>query len=187
MDPRVDRRDEAFALARLADEAGLDLVACQDHPYYRLDGARPGPLPDRPVPVWVGSYGRRMLTIIGRDADGWTPSNSYAPPDRIPEMQAAVDRAAEDAGRDPRSVRRNYNVMGVLDVDAVRRDGEQLTGPVDHWVDTLSRYVEDLGFDAFVFWPREGDTAAQARAFAEQVVPRLRDRFGDDLRRAAGG
>lgn len=30
-----------------------------------------------------------------------------------------------------------------------------LEGPPSHWIEELTRFVTDLGFDTFVFWPGE--------------------------------
>lgn len=80
--------------------------------HYRLGGIRPGPVPAHPVGVWVGAYGPRMLELTGRLGDGWIPSHPYAPPERLPEMNRRIDAAAAEAGREPSSVRRLYNVGG---------------------------------------------------------------------------
>ncbi|MBW3578209.1 MAG: LLM class flavin-dependent oxidoreductase [Actinobacteria bacterium] len=147
--------------------------------HYRLDGARPGPVPGEPIRIWIGGYGPRMLRLVGRRADGWTASLSFAPPERIPDMQRTVDEAAQEAGREPAGVRRNYNVMGRLDPDADRQEGDRLSGPADHWVDVLCRYADELRFDTLVFWPLDGDEVDQARRFAGDVVPRVCERLGD--------
>jgi alkanesulfonate monooxygenase SsuD/methylene tetrahydromethanopterin reductase-like flavin-dependent oxidoreductase (luciferase family) len=83
-------------------------------------------------------------------------------------------RAAQ-AGRDPNSIRRIYNVMGAIDPPALAEDGELLEGGVDQWVEALGRYHDELGFDAFVFWPVQGDELEQGRRFATEVVPRVRE------------
>jgi hypothetical protein len=48
-----------------------------------------------------------------------------------------------------------------------------LQGPPDHWVETLSGFAHDLGFDTFVFWP-SGDQLEQVERFAREVAPALR-------------
>lgn len=61
----------------------------------------------RPRPRW-----RRQLRALGLSADGWVPSSSYFPPGVLPGMHAKIDAGAADAGRDPGSVVRVYNVFG---------------------------------------------------------------------------
>lgn len=174
----VDAFEEGVAVVKGLLDPDRDAVSLAGT-YHDLDGAKPGPLPERPLRLWFGAYGDRMLGLTGAHADGWTPTNRYAPPARVPSMQARIDAAAEAASRDPADVRRGYNVMGRIDPDADVEDGEQVAGPVAHWVDTLARYREELGLDAFVFWPLGGDELEQARRFAHEVVPEVRERFGD--------
>jgi alkanesulfonate monooxygenase SsuD/methylene tetrahydromethanopterin reductase-like flavin-dependent oxidoreductase (luciferase family) len=78
--------------------------------YYSVRGARPGPGPAHPIGLWLGTYGPRSLRLTGRLADGWLPSSSYAPPERLPEMQQRINDAALAAGRQPRDIRRIYNM-----------------------------------------------------------------------------
>jgi len=56
-------------------------------------------------PIWIGGTGReRLLPIAGRYADVW---HGWADtPHEYAQMNATVDRAAEEAGRDPSSVAR---------------------------------------------------------------------------------
>jgi hypothetical protein len=49
-----------------------------------------------------------------------------------------------------------YNLMGTIS-EAGR--GELLRGPVAHWVETLTGFVLELGFDTLVFCPELDDTA----------------------------
>lgn len=180
----VDAFEEAVAVIRqLWDPDGSGRL---DGEHYHLDGARPGPLPDAPIPLWFGSYGPRMLALTGRHADGWSPSMPYAPPEAIPDMQRRIDAAAEEAGRDPGDIRRNYNLMGRIDPGAGQEDEERIVGGTKHWIETLVRFAEELRLDTFVFWPLGGDEADQARSFAHDVVPRVRERLGEATTQTGG-
>ena len=86
-------------------------------------------------------------------------------------MNRRIDEAAEKAGRSPGEVRRVYNLTGGAIADA-RGDG-LLEGPPEHWVETLSGFATELGFDTLVFWP-QGDQVEQIERFAREVVPALR-------------
>jgi alkanesulfonate monooxygenase SsuD/methylene tetrahydromethanopterin reductase-like flavin-dependent oxidoreductase (luciferase family) len=112
---------------------------------------------------------------MSRLADGWAPTNRSADPGRIAELRHHLDRGAEEAGRDPRRIRRSDNVMGALDPAAAPQGGELWVGGVDHWVQALGRYHRQLGFDALVLWPVRGDELTQSRRFATEVVPRVRE------------
>jgi alkanesulfonate monooxygenase SsuD/methylene tetrahydromethanopterin reductase-like flavin-dependent oxidoreductase (luciferase family) len=170
----VDALDEAVQVIRGLRDHERGTVSFQGR-HYRLPGTRPGPHPPTPIPLWIGSFGPRLLRLTGQLADGWAPTNRYAEPTRIARIRHHVDQGAEQAGRDPGSIRRNYNVMGAIDPAAATQDGELLVGGVDHWVEALGRYHRELGFDAFVFWPVHGDELEQSRRFATEVVPRVRE------------
>ena len=49
-----------------------------------------------------------------------------------------------------------------------------LQGPPEHWIETLSGFASEFGFDSFVFWPGE-DPLAQLERFATEIVSALRD------------
>lgn len=143
--------------------------------HYTLDGARPGPRPAHDIGIWVGATGPRMLALIGELADGWVPSASYLPPERLPALHARIDEAAHAAGRAPGDVRRVYNIGGTI------TDGASagfLVGPVSQWVDELAALATDGRMDTFVLWATpagdEPDDARQVRRFGEEVAPAVR-------------
>jgi alkanesulfonate monooxygenase SsuD/methylene tetrahydromethanopterin reductase-like flavin-dependent oxidoreductase (luciferase family) len=141
-----------------------------DGQIYSLRGMRPGPHPVHEIGIWVGAYGPRMLSVIGRLADGWVPSLGYSPPERIPEMQQRIDEGAEKAGREPKEIRRAYNISG-----RIGREGDStLDGPVSKWTEGLRRFVLELGMDTFIFWPSE-DRERQVELFANEVAPAVRE------------
>jgi len=110
-----------------------------------------------------------MLGLLGREADGWVPSSSWATPDKLPGMTRRIDAAAEAAGRNPAGIRRIYNIFGGID-----RSREFFNGPVEQWVAELSPLVVEQGMDTFIFGPAE-DPVRQVRRFAEEVVPAVRE------------
>jgi alkanesulfonate monooxygenase SsuD/methylene tetrahydromethanopterin reductase-like flavin-dependent oxidoreductase (luciferase family) len=142
--------------------------------HYRVEGLHPGPPPAHEIGIWVGAYKPRMLALTGRLADGWVPSHGYAPPDQVREMAKRVDQAAEQANRDPRSIRRVYNLSGQIADGPVR---ERLQGPPEHWIETLTGFVLELGFDSFIYSPAE-DTIGQIERFAQEVAPGVREAVG---------
>jgi alkanesulfonate monooxygenase SsuD/methylene tetrahydromethanopterin reductase-like flavin-dependent oxidoreductase (luciferase family) len=162
----LEALDEAISIIRLfwSGERSIDF----EGEHYRVRGLHPGPVPVHRIGIWIGGYGPRMLELIGRTADGWVPSLGYAPPDRIPEMKQRVDDAAAAAGRDPRDIKRVYNLMGIIEDGPVQ---DALKGPEGHWIEKLQEFSE-LGFDTFVFWP-ERDALVQIERFAAEVVPAL--------------
>jgi alkanesulfonate monooxygenase SsuD/methylene tetrahydromethanopterin reductase-like flavin-dependent oxidoreductase (luciferase family) len=164
----VEATEEAIALLRLlwSDERSVRFTG----QHYRVVGVKPGPAPAHPIGVWVGAYGPRMLGLIGRLADGWVPSSTYVPPERLPAAQARIDDAAAAAGRDPAAIRRLYNVSGRIGSGG----GGFLDGPPGQWVDQLLPLVVETGMDTFVLWPTESP-ASQLERFAAEVAPALRE------------
>ncbi|GAA2005130.1 LLM class flavin-dependent oxidoreductase [Microbacterium ulmi] len=170
--------EEALAVLRRALAGGAVRL---DTPRHRIAGYQAGPVPRPPVPVWLGSQKPRMLAVTGRAADGWiSPLNIYVAPHEVPERQEAIDRAAREAGRDPRDIRRIYNVIGAIGPYA---GANGLLGDVGVWIDTLSDWAVDLGFDTFVFWPMT-DAERQVEVFASEVVPGIRERVAQRRKEA---
>lgn len=141
-----------------------------DGEFYQLRGAHSGPTPAHDMGIWLGAYGPRMLALTGRLADGWVPSSSYAPPGKLPEMQARIDDAAAEAGRDPAAVRRIYNVMGQIGTNP---SIEPFKGPAEQWVDELTDLALEKGMDTFIVGLPEppGD---QLERFIHEIAPRVR-------------
>ncbi len=162
----VEATAEALEILRLAFAANGRVVSRGQH--YPVPGYRPGPRPAHELRIWIGAQKPRMLELIGRSAGGWVCALSvYIAPDDVPRCQAIIDAAATGAGRRPSEIRRLYNIVGSI---GDRTGGQGLNGPVDVWVETLTQWATDLGFDTFVFWP-EDPSEQQVRLFAEEVVP----------------
>ncbi|TMC83133.1 MAG: LLM class flavin-dependent oxidoreductase [Chloroflexi bacterium] len=123
-----------------------------DGKLYPLAGAHSGPVPKHPIGIWIGGYKPRMLSVIGRLADGWVPSLGYLKPPDLLEGNRRIDEAATAAGRDPRSIRRVLNA-GFVDAE------------------TLVSLVVDDGMDTFLVSEDPDDM----RAFAKEVAPRVRE------------
>ena len=166
----VDALEEAVEIIRRvwAGERGIRF----EGEHYRLSGAHGGPEPAHAMGIWLGAYGPRMLRLVGSAADGWVPSLPRLPLADVPERQAAIDEAARAAGRDPAAIVRVANVNGaIVDGDVTG----WLHGPVEHWVEELTRLVTELRFDGLVLWPEHDDPLGQTERFATEVVPRVRD------------
>ncbi|MEU4326960.1 LLM class flavin-dependent oxidoreductase [Nonomuraea dietziae] len=143
-----------------------------DGEHHRLRGALPGPFPPHPIGVWIGAYKRRMLELTGRVGDGWVPSSAYAAPSELAAMSAVVDRAAEEAGRDPGLIRRVYNVSGRF--SALAGKGF-LQGPPSLWAEQLTELAHAHGMSVFVMAPGE---ERDLKIFAEEVAPAVRQAVG---------
>jgi len=165
----VDALEEAIHVVRLMWSGNRGVR--YDGRHYQLRGAHSGPVPAHPMGIWLGAYGPRMLALTGRLADGWVPSSSYAPPRKLPAMQARIDAAAVAAGREPSAVRRLYNVMGLIGNSP---SAAPFQGPVEQWVDELTRLYLNTGIDTFILGlpepPRD-----QMERFMGEIAPRVRE------------
>jgi alkanesulfonate monooxygenase SsuD/methylene tetrahydromethanopterin reductase-like flavin-dependent oxidoreductase (luciferase family) len=168
----VDALDEAIAIIRRAWSGERSITA--EGEYYTVRGYHPGPPPAHPIGIWLGAYKPRMLALTGRTADGWVPSLGSRTAAELAEMRRRVDDASTAVGRDPGAIRRVLNVGGMIEDGPVR---ERLHGPPEHWVETLSGFAVDLGFDAFVLWPA-ADVLGQVERFATEVAPAVRQVLG---------
>jgi alkanesulfonate monooxygenase SsuD/methylene tetrahydromethanopterin reductase-like flavin-dependent oxidoreductase (luciferase family) len=139
--------------------------------HYTIKGAHPGPRPAHSISIWLGSLGQRSLGVLGRLADGWIPSSSYAPPERLPEMLQRIDDSALEAGRQPGEIRRIYNIMGLITNGPME---DVFMGPEEYWVDELTRLAVDVGMDTFIYWPAD-DRMRQIELFAAEVAPAVKD------------
>jgi alkanesulfonate monooxygenase SsuD/methylene tetrahydromethanopterin reductase-like flavin-dependent oxidoreductase (luciferase family) len=146
--------------------------------HYALEGARPGPKPAHPIGIWLGAVKPRALSLTGRTADGWAaPLMNYLPPIAAAKAQVVIDGAAVAGGRDPREIRRIYNVSGAFNTRApapARDTDKSIVGPPEHWAAVLGHVALDFGFDTFVLLgPPDPD---MMRTFIEDVAPDVRER-----------
>ena len=153
-----------------------------DGRHYQLQGVHPGPAPAHPIQVWIGANRPRALALTGRVADGWvSPLMSYKPPREAAEANLAIDRAARAAGRDPREIRRIYNVQGAFTstTRGPAADTDQaIVAPAEHWAEVLTHLALDLGFGTFVLaTPPDPD---RLTTFIEDVAPLVRERVPSD-------
>jgi alkanesulfonate monooxygenase SsuD/methylene tetrahydromethanopterin reductase-like flavin-dependent oxidoreductase (luciferase family) len=129
------------------------------------------PKPAQPIPIWLGTFGDRALTVTGRLADGWIPSFGMAPPDRVTVMRDRIFAAAEAAGRQPEDITCVYNIDVRVDEHAARVPGV-VAGSPEAVAERLAGFAE-LGFTAVNFLPSGPDPAEQVHRLATEVMPLL--------------
>ena len=139
---------------------------------YRTDGAEVEPKPDHPIPIWLGTYGRRALALTGQLADGWIPSLGYAPPEQIPVLRERVLAAARAAGRDPDTITCAYN-LGIRIDERADPEPSVVAGAPEAIIERLQAFVE-LGFTAMNFIPVGPGQDEQIERLAREVLPTLR-------------
>jgi alkanesulfonate monooxygenase SsuD/methylene tetrahydromethanopterin reductase-like flavin-dependent oxidoreductase (luciferase family) len=111
-------------------------------------------------PIFVGGKGDRLLRLVADVADGWNTCWVWTPEDYRRRV-AVLDRACEDVGRDPASVRRTLGLYALAGEDerdlAARYDrmragapGGMLDGvPLEQWrtgrlVGTVEQIAEQV-------------------------------------------
>ena len=110
----------------------------------------------RPLPLTLAAHGPRTLRIAARHATTWnTIAARDLPPDeavaQARERSALLDRFAEEAGRDPKDIRRSV-LLGSADWPVRRSPGD--------FLDAVERFRE-IGFDDFLLM--HPDHPAEAR------------------------
>jgi alkanesulfonate monooxygenase SsuD/methylene tetrahydromethanopterin reductase-like flavin-dependent oxidoreductase (luciferase family) len=120
--------------------------------YYRVVNAYCEPKPEPLPPIVVGGTKPRILRLIARYADWWNVSGVSIDNYRLFVQES--ERACEDVGRDPRTLRRTWF-------------GRCLCAPTEEAVQALN--VDNLPTDrAFVGTPEQ--VIAQMRAFVDLGV-----------------
>lgn len=129
------------------DGAVVSLADAQMHP---RPVQQPGP------PIWIGGSGpRRTLPLVARFADVW---HAWGSPNSLAEAGQRVDELAEQAGRDPASIRRASS-LSLDDLETARKHAAK-------W--------RDAGYEHLVCgWPDAG--RAQVERFVTEILPEFAD------------
>jgi F420-dependent oxidoreductase-like protein len=152
---RMDRLEEGVQVLRrlfTEDDVTFEGRFVQvEHATYR-----PRPVQRPHPPIWIGGTGRRRtLPIAGRHADVWHGWADDAA--ELAAMNAIVDRAAEEAGRDPSAILRASSLSISEPWDEVKAAHDRMAGG-------------GIGY-LMIEWPSEG--RGRMDEFLEQVLPTL--------------
>ena len=164
----VDALEEAIDVIRSiwdVEQGGPAFFAGR---HYRIGRVARGPAPTHRMAIWVGAYKPRMLSLVGRKADGWLPSMPYLKPGQFAEGNAAIDEAATEAGRKPDAIRRLLNVSGSF----AGSDRQVFSGQPATWVAELVRMALEDGVGTFILM---SDDATTIQAYASDVAPAVRE------------
>jgi alkanesulfonate monooxygenase SsuD/methylene tetrahydromethanopterin reductase-like flavin-dependent oxidoreductase (luciferase family) len=135
-DRRVSRFEEAFTTIRRL-----------------LSGEDPNLLPRREPPLMIGANGPRMLSIALPHVDAWnTWYDSYGnTAEGFAELNARIDAAANDAGRDPQEIARSACAFVALDRTRPERPITPEAPPIEP-ADLPARVAElaDAGADEVI-------------------------------------
>jgi F420-dependent oxidoreductase-like protein len=136
-----------------------------DGRYYHFNDAigNPKPIQKPHPPIWIGAGGPQMMEVVVRYADVWNCAGASTPQEAA-EKGRMLDKALEEAGRDPATIRRSVQ-FGSVQQGWDGRDRRQL-------VDLVGQYHE-RGFTEQVMYLSGPDQARVAEAAAE-ALPELR-------------
>jgi F420-dependent oxidoreductase-like protein len=154
---RVDMYEEALQILHsLMKEKRTDF----DGQYYQFVDApfEPKPLQKPHIPIVVGAFGKRTISIAGRYADVW---NTRAEPEKAKEQVEWLRAGAEKAGRNP---------------DDIRLSVFTWTPPFEHenqLVEVIQPYRE-LGFTDFIFPMPPEEQWDMFDRVSREVLPELR-------------
>lgn len=89
--------------------------------FFHLDDVSVGPLPPKPLDLWLGGKAPAGLHRVGRLADGWL--GSFVTPDEAAACRAGIEAAAADAGREIEDDHYGTNIAVIPeDADDATRD-----------------------------------------------------------------
>jgi len=171
--------DEALTLLRLMLTGE---TVTFDGTFFQVENASVGPLPAKPLDIWLGGSAPAGLRRVGRLADGWL--GSFLTPDEAAGAVATINAAADEAGRavdaDHFGVSLGVAFGGVPDALAarVRRRRPQID-PSDlipqEWAGARARISAfiDAGLSKFVIRPATPPESLERfiEEFARELMP----------------
>ena len=171
--------DEALTLLRLMLSG--DEVTFHGS-FFDVEGASVGPLPAKPLDVWLGGSAPGGLRRVGRLADGWL--GSLLTPSEARSAVAAINAAADEAGRavdqDHFGTSLAVAFGGIPDALAAtirrrRPDADPAALVADGWAGARAMIsaLVDAGLSKFVVRPATGATSFEdfIAGFASELMP----------------
>jgi probable F420-dependent oxidoreductase len=171
--------DEALALLRLM--LTTDVVSFHGS-FFTVEGASVGPLPAKPLDIWLGGSAEAGLRRVGRLADGWL--GSLLTPPEAAQAVRVINAAADDANREVEQDHFGISLAvafgGIPDALAasVRRrrpDADPAALVADGWAGArglISSFV-DAGLSKFVIRPAATPESFEdfVDGFARNLIP----------------
>jgi probable F420-dependent oxidoreductase len=171
--------DESLVLLRLLLTTGT--VSFRGE-FFTVEGASVGPLPAKPLDIWLGGSAPGGLRRVGRLADGWL--GSLLTPAEARDAVATINAAADEAGRavdqDHFGTSLAIAFGGIPDALAAsikrrRPDADPADLIADGWAGarTMISALTDAGLSKFVVRPAAPPTsfAAFIEGFTRELMP----------------
>jgi len=179
------RRGDVFEEALAVVRALLTAPVVTHHgEFFHLDEASVGPLPAKPLDLWLGGRLPVGMRRLGRLGDGWL--GSFVTPEEAELCRQQIERAAADAGRQIEEDHYGTNLLVAPDgddpagVDLARLRARARRPDLDPerlvcrgWAaarDEVRRFVE-VGLTKFVVRP--ATAVASRRHFLDQLTSEL--------------
>jgi probable F420-dependent oxidoreductase len=171
--------DEALVLLRLM--LTTDVVSFHGS-FFTVENASIGPLPAKPLDIWLGGSAEAGLRRVGRLADGWlgsllTPAEAAA---AVGVIKAAADGAGREVDPDHFGISLPVAFDGIPDALAAsirrrRPDADPAALIADGWAgarDLISSFV-DAGLSKFVIRPAATPESFESfvAGFAGHLMP----------------
>ena len=171
-DQRVEAFAEAVEVLRGVWDTSQRSPLTYAGTHYRVPSAQRGPTPAHDIPVWLQALEPGMLRLAGQKADAWHVALDALAPGQLRAGHKIIDESAEEAGRDPREIRRIVTITDrSIEGGLARRPSEQC-------VDELLPLVVDDGVGTFLV---ASDIPEVLERFASEVVPALREAVEREL------
>jgi probable F420-dependent oxidoreductase len=148
--------------------------------FFDIEGVGVGPLPAKPLDIWLGGSGPVALERVGRFGDGWL--GSFVTPAEAGRKREAIQEAAAKAGREIELDHFGLSLAVATDgvppdyLEAVRSrrsDVDPAELIAGGWADArrlISDYVE-AGLTKFVVRPVSGELDPFLDGFVRELMP----------------
>ncbi len=188
MQTRIEQLEEAAQIVKLL---WTEKKASFDGRHYRIRDAinEPKPVQKPHPPLLIGGTNPRILDVVAKHADVWNISYPSSPA-RFERSSKAVDDACQNAGRNPKTLRRSVLLESLIATDGAAFDkllsesGRTRGMKLDDYRQRLSsgvvglpeeciervRYYQTWGVDLIVLSFPSNNDLEQLRRFAENVI-----------------
>lgn len=177
---RVEQTEEAIAIIKAMWHERQATFAGK---YYRVTEAYCEPKPDPVPPLMIGAHQARMFRLTARHADWWDVSGFGRNLDNYRVAAAEMDRACEEVGRDPATLRRTFSapVVCAAGEEAARAGAEGRLRPGVGFIGTPEQVVAQmrqftaLGVDHFQIMCLRAEGIDSLSLVIREVIPALQE------------